>query len=148
MRRVFFLGVVFTAGLAYGQPAGQIEGYVYDPQGAPVAGAVLKVTHAATAAERHVATGERGWYAVAGLPPGLYRLELTHPGLRNATLPSVAVDAGRVVRVDFRLELAQQQDIVEVVGEPPAISTSPADWSRSVKETQLRSLPLNGRDLF
>ena len=148
MRRVFFLGVVFTAGLAYGQPAGQIEGYVYDPQGAPVAGAVLKVTHAATAAERHVATGETGWYAVAGLPPGLYRLELTHPGLRNATLPSVAVDAGRVVRVDFRLELAQQQDTIEVVGEPPAISTSPADWSRSVKETELRSLPLNGRDLF
>ncbi|MCL6545362.1 MAG: carboxypeptidase regulatory-like domain-containing protein [Bryobacteraceae bacterium] len=135
-------------GLAYGQPAGQIEGYVRDPQGAPVPGAVLRVTQAATGAERRVVTGERGWYAAAGLAPGAYRLELTHPGFRPETLSSVALDAGRVVRVDFQLELAQQQDSVEVAAEPPAISTSPADWSRSVKETELRSLPLNGRDLF
>jgi len=136
------------AGLAYGQPAGQIEGYVRDPQGAPVLGAVLRVTQAATGATRRVVTGERGWYAAAGLPPGVYSLELTHSGFRPKTLSSVDVDAGRVVRVDFQLELAQQQDSVEVVAEPPAISTSPADWSRSVQETELQSLPLNGRDLF
>ena len=52
-----------------------VRGTIYDPNGAVVPGATVRLTSEATGETREVRSGEDGEYALASLLPGVYRLE-------------------------------------------------------------------------
>lgn len=119
-----------------------------DPSALAVQGAEIRVQDPATGLSRTASTDENGWFRVLSLPPGLYDIQVQHSGFRTEVRRAVALDAGRLVRLDFRLQVGEQKDTVEVIASAPPLSLSPADWSASISGGSLQSLPLNGRDLF
>ena len=84
---------LFSAGGASAQPQkyGGISGYVVDrPSGEPLIGANVAVLGAALGA----ATNKYGYFVIAHLPPGIYRLQVAYIGYRTDTV-GVDVSAGR-----------------------------------------------------
>jgi hypothetical protein len=79
---------------------GNITGIITDPAGAAVAGADLTVISRDTNAATKVTTTSTGEYNVPNMPPGVYRIEITAPGLPqplwNGQLTAWDTDAYRV----------------------------------------------------
>ena len=146
MRNVF-LSVVLLAPAA-AQTTGAIEGIVRDPSAALVAEASVRVSETATSATRNLSTDSTGYYQALRLAPGTYEIVVLRPGFREQVRRGVELEAGATVRVDFALELGEARDQVVVVAAASPISISPADWGGWVRQQELESLPLDGRDLF
>src|SRR5687768_10429654 len=69
--------VVLVGGRTGGQVGvGQITGIVSDVSGAAVPGATVVATHVDTSATRQTVTTGAGVYAVVGLAPGAYRVDV------------------------------------------------------------------------
>jgi outer membrane cobalamin receptor len=95
------------------QPAsGAIEGRALDPDGRPIARAVVIVEGPRAAPDR-VVSDEAGRYAVTHLTPGRYLVRASSPGL--ASLPrTVDVAADRPVTLDLTLRLAALDETLVV----------------------------------
>jgi len=130
------------------QIAGQIEGRVLDPQQRALPGALVRIVELGTGQQRQLSANGEGWFTAAALLPGVYNVDVSSNGFRPESYREVRLDAGRTVRLEFTLQLGQQQESVVVVAEAQPVSLSPRDWGGAVDEARLGSLPLNGRDLF
>ena len=140
--------LIIAAGLGRAQISGSLRGVVYDPSGDVIARAAVAVAQSGTGAERKLLTDNNGRFAAPGLPPGSYRVEVSHPGFQSAAREEVELTAGRAVRLDFHLRLGETRETIEVVANVPIVSTSASDWGSSIGKQELDALPLNGRDLF
>lgn len=142
--------LLFLAGAALlpAQTTGAIEGTVYDPSTAPIAGAAVRILEVQTGAERRLTTGPDGRYLAPHLAPGLYVIEVSQTGFKSEKHEGVELSAGRTVRVDFHLQLGEVRERIVVAAEAPLVSASAGDWGSSIERQKLDSLPLNGRDLF
>lgn len=130
------------------QTTGILEGQVWDPSDSVVPEAVIKIVHLHTGMFRHLTTDARGRYESYSLPPGPYRIEVSHPGFRGEVREPVDLPAGRVVQVDFHLVLGEPQERVVVNAEIPLLSTRTSDWGGSIARQKLEDFPLKGRDMF
>ena len=140
---------VLSAGLRLGaQTTGAIQGTVYDPTGASVPGASLRLVETKTSAVRETVSETTGHYAAFRLLPGSYEIVVTHAGFRDSVRSGIGLGAGQDVRVDFALELGEARDRVVVVGEASPISASAAAVGASVGRRELENLPVSGRDVF
>lgn len=142
------VGLACGSCLLFAQVSGSMEGRVVDPQKAPVPGVTLTILETATGTTRTTLTGEEGWFVVPFLAPGLYELEARHKGFRPEVHKGVWIEAGRTSRLELLLQIGGQKESLVVVAPSQPVSTSPGDWGESLSEGRLRSLPLNGRDLF
>jgi len=80
-------------------PAGTISGHLHDAaSGEPLAGAAVVVEGTA----RGASTDVHGEYAIAGIAPGLYKLEAVYVGYRSLRT-AISLDSLTGVRIDFRL---------------------------------------------
>jgi hypothetical protein len=139
---------------------GTIRGRVLDDQGAPLAGAVIRVVDEATAIQREATTTAGGDYEVPNLRAGTYRVEDGSPGHPAFGRTGVVLSAGDTTRIDLRLS----QVVLESSGEtrpPVAVRTeelvvtaeggsniqleSPAIQA-GLDQQQLATLPRNSRD--
>lgn len=140
--------VMGTAGGAWAQTAGVVEGVVRDASQAAVQNCTVTLTGTTTNLKRTVAADGEGRYVAAGLPPGAYRVEASAEGFRTAVRQVEWLSPGRTQRVDFELVVGELREVLEVAEDLPVVSTSSADWGGTVEQKQLANLPLNGRDLF
>src|SRR5439155_20102231 len=67
---------------------------------------------------------------------------------RTYTNNDVALNAGSIQRVDFKMQLGQAREIVEVTGETAAVNTEDSKLADTVNATQIANLPLNGRNVY
>jgi len=104
------------------------RGSVRDRAGAPVAGAAIVITNRASGLRRDGQTDDKGAFAVAGLPPGSYDVEVSRTGFASQSRLAVGMDGAERLPLDFVLERASAQS-----------------QASRVSETQLAGLPLNGR---
>jgi hypothetical protein len=105
--RVLFaeLLLLYASAVAvFAQVPGQISGVVFDPLGAPFADAAVQATNAATGKVYQTASGAKGEYMLAGLPPGAYEFTVVVHGERLFVQPDVKIEAGKTVRIDARLK--------------------------------------------
>jgi hypothetical protein len=148
IRALIGLAAAVLASPLSGQITASIQGTVLDPSGAPVPAASLRVVETQTTAERSLESDGQGRYMVPGLPPGVYRIEVLAGGFRPERHEGLELTAGYSARLDFRLEIGESREAIEVRAESPLVSASPADWGGTLRRGELQSLPLNGRDAF
>lgn len=134
MRRLFVLllalGVwTFAAGPlgALAQGTGSIAGSVRAADGSPVAGATVSLAGPVT---QTVGTDAEGRYSAGALPPGTYRLTVTHSGYATAQDIEVVVGAG-AAPLDVTLQPASLTTIQHIgstgtTSRATRINTSPA----------------------
>lgn len=126
--------------------SGTILGSVTDPSGAAVAGATVTLTHVATGLKRTVVSDESGEYIAPSLPIGTYNISVEMAGFSKLSLTDVQLGVDQKARIDLALKVGQASETVTIEGTVPLVQTDSSDLSGTIKETQIKNLPLNGRD--
>ena len=127
---------------------GQFTGIVTDPSGAALANAKVTVTNLGTGLTASTVTSQAGVYTLPELQIGKYSVAVEMKGFRKSVRTDVAANAGVVTHLDFKMELGQATETVEVSGEAPAIQTEDSRLSTTIDSTQISNLPLNGRNVY
>jgi hypothetical protein len=127
---------------------GQFTGTVTDQTGAVIANAKVTVTNRGTNLTSTVTTNQSGVYMARELPIGSYRISVEAPGFRTKVNSNVPVNAGVVSHVDFKMEVGQAAQVVEVTGEAPTIQSDDSRLSTTIDSAQISNLPLNGRNVY
>jgi hypothetical protein len=127
-----------------------LRGRVHDPQGAPVAAAVVTITAPKTGQTRRVVTEPDGSFVASNLAPGTVDVAVAAQGFGEAKREGVAVEVGQTASIAVELPLETVRVNVNVEG---GIGLAAVDTSRSVVDTVIPAalidvLPLNGRNFL
>ncbi|MGH9799941.1 MAG: carboxypeptidase regulatory-like domain-containing protein [Blastocatellia bacterium] len=126
-----------------------IQGTVADSTGAVVSGAKVTIVNKETARELTTTSNETGFYRVAGLPPGSYKVFAERDGFKRRELENVVIGAETAQGVDLILEAGQISETVTVTGEStPKLQTENANIDRGITTQEIRRLPQYGRDPY
>ncbi len=127
---------------------GTVTGLVTDPSGAAVPDVEVTLTNLATNVAVVARTTEGGVYTFRLVQPGRYRVTAQKAGFRQATIPELVVQTGSAVTADFRLEVGEIVQAVEVRAEAPLLNTASADSGQVINENSIEALPMNGRSPY
>jgi hypothetical protein len=124
-----------------------VRGSVFDPQGRPIAGAVVHVTSNGTGLDRSVQANAAGLYEVASLRPGTYQITVASKGFEQA-VQTVDLEVGQQATIDVHLHVGSDQQTVTVQSSVELLKTQDASVGEVVDQRSVDSLPLNGRMLI
>ena len=144
------LAGIILCGLAQilcAQGTASILGTVLDPSGASIAGATVTVRNTATGLTRSLKSDVQGRYLVSDLPIGAYEVEGTQPGFQTVIRKDIGLTVGSQPVVDLQLPVGQTEQAINVTAEVSRVETTSAAVSSLVNQTQMRELPLNGRNV-
>src|SRR5215813_15264230 len=99
---------------------GRINGVAYDPSGAIVGGATVRVLNPQTEAVRETVTDEKGFYLFDGLLPASYKVVGALSGFGELTVSDVKLGVGELRSLDLHLQPASLQESVTVSAEAEA----------------------------
>ncbi|HSP68639.1 MAG TPA: carboxypeptidase-like regulatory domain-containing protein [Bryobacteraceae bacterium] len=148
MRSLWFvlIGLLILAPVQFGQTSGSIAGETLDQSGAAVPGAAISLVNAETNTGRTVLTNEVGAYSFPTLPPGIYNLKAEKAGFKTLVQNQIQVQVQQNARIDFRLEVGQVSESVEVRAGGSTIVTENATVGTVIENKRITDLPLNGRN--
>jgi hypothetical protein len=145
LSHLFLLGLIGVGGL-YAQVTATISGTVTDSSGAAVSGAQVDVKNSGTGVLHSTTTDAQGRYSVPELPIGDYEVQAVAPGFQNVVHTGITLTVGAQSVVDFSLPVGQAQQTVTVEGQVSQVDTNSVSVANLVEPTQMRELPLNGRN--
>ncbi len=141
-----FLVAAASIALAQSGPTGTFIGTVTDSSGANVAGAKVTVTNVETNVSRETVTSSTGTYSVPFLIPGTYKVTVSSSGFSNQVVDGLTLAVGKVVAVNAQLKPGSVNESVSVTSSAVVLDTATAATGNVITETQVRDLPLNGRN--
>src|SRR5579884_3651481 len=114
--------------LLLGQQNGAtVTGHIYDPSGAPVAGAKITAQWVATGAVFNAASDATG----------LYQLPFLNPGQYTFTVEKQAV-------MNFTLQLGSVAQSISVTANAPILQTESGDRNWTIGSARIEAIPLRG----
>jgi len=139
--------VVFSGGNLFAQgTAGTVQGTITDASGAVIPGASVAAVNVDTNLQRAVESNAAGFYVIANLPPGTYRIQVTQPGFQTTIRENVVLTVGQQLTLPLALQIGEITQQVTVVGEAAELLTTTSEISGSVSPSQVKDLPLLSRD--
>ncbi len=124
-----------------------ILGSVTDSSGATVPGAKVVATNINTGIRRQDTTTATGDYGFPLLDVGMYSVTVEMKGFKTETQKGIELQINQKARVDFRLEIGAQTEIVTITAEVAQLKTDEASLGSVVEQRRVVELPLNGRNL-
>ncbi len=125
-----------------------IVGTVADSTNAVVPGVKVTATNLATGLPYVGVSNESGDFSIPQLPTGHYSIVIDKAGFKSWRIADVALTSGDRFRVSPRLEPGSMEQSIEVVATSVALQTDTATVGSAVNQTEIRNLPLNGRNLI
>lgn len=148
-RRVGMLAValvIVMAGAGWAQEqAGGIQGTVKDASGAILPGVTVEARNVSVAGVQSAITDERGIYRFPALPPGTYEVTAVLQGFKTAKVGNAVIELGKLLTIDFGLEVAGIAETVQVTGESPLIDVKQNATFATVQADTIARIP-KGRD--
>ncbi len=141
-----FAGLLLTSN-AYGQATTSLRGTVTDPSGSVVPNATVVLTEAESKHERSTTTGAQGAYQFNLLPPGTYTLAVTAPGFQRYETTELQLLVNTPATANVALKVGRATETVTVSGEAPALNMVDASMGVPFDETQVKEIPLEGRNV-
>jgi hypothetical protein len=123
-----------------------ISGTVADSSGAVLVGAKIEVKNLGTGITQSVITDTQGRYSIPDLPVGSYEVRASATGFQTVVRTGITLTVGSQPVADFTLPTGPTSETVTVIGEAAQVDTRTATVSSLVTPTQMRELPLNGRN--
>src|SRR3984893_8162732 len=152
VNRNFVLGsivLMLVSTITLGQDAtGRIVGTVTDSAGAPILGAKVTVTNLGTQISQNVSTTDNGYYQALSLPIGTYTVTIEHPGFRKQIFAGQALQINQSLKLDAKLEIGEQSEVVEVRGQAANVETVDQTIGVNVVGETIQRAPLNGRNVL
>ena len=124
-----------------------LRGTVTDSSMAAVSGAKVTLASPERGFARTVTTNSTGNYEFLQLQPGTYELKVEMSGFRNAEQRQIQLLVDTPATVNIKLEVGAASETVEVTGEAPVINTTDASVGNAFSEAQVKSLPMEGRNV-
>ena len=123
-----------------------LRGTITDPKGASVGGATVVITSPGIGVTLTTKTDRDGAYQFLEVRPSTYTLTVTAAGFRTLRQSGVQLPVATPVTDDLKLELGSVSTMVEVSGTALTINTQDATLGTAFNQTQISSLPFEGRD--
>ncbi|MGB7846276.1 MAG: TonB-dependent receptor [Candidatus Acidiferrum sp.] len=123
----------------------RLQGTVTDSQGGAINGATVTVTNVGTDRQSTVTTSELGYYSIAALPPGNYRVEVTLKGFKKVAR-ELALQVAQLGAADFQLEVGEVTQTITVEAGSPVVNSQDSALGEVVESRQIVEMPLNGRN--
>ncbi len=144
---LFSLAIALMSEPVYGQIANAaISGTVQDASGGAVQNATVLADSLDTGATRTATTAGSGTYSLPSLAVGHYRLKISASGFETYVLENVELQVGQNRTYDAQLSLANVGTTVSVQDTAPPLAATSAEVGGVVSGSQIRELPLNGRN--
>ena len=123
-----------------------LRGVVTDTTKAVVPGAEVVITSIGTAQQHVERTDSRGEFSFQELFIGDYRVEVRSPGFAAWVNSGIHLDVGNQSQIAVQLAPKSDQQTIEVSAEAAGLQTDEIAQGAVVSETEIASLPLNGRN--
>ncbi len=151
-RRVF---LVASLVLACAQPLraqqsvdyASVSGRVLDPSGAVVPGAHVTARHLETNVGADTLTDQEGRFRFPYLRVGPYDVKVSAQGFQESSR-RLTLNAGAAFELPVTLAVGTMDTNVVVVGEATLLDAARSQMATTVLETEVRSLPMNGRNFL
>jgi hypothetical protein len=136
-----------SAERVYGQAAtASITGTITDTSGAAVPGANISAKNNGTGITRTTTSDNQGRYNLPDLAIGDYDVQSAKTGFQSVVRKGIVLTVGAEPVLDFQLPVGQTQETVNVQASVSQVETETSTLSSLVGESQMRELPLNGRN--
>lgn len=137
---------VSVSGAAFGQVGrATIQGTVTDASGAVIGGAVVTAKQIETGTTTPITSNEAGLYVFPGVAVGRYEVQVEARGFKKAVSSGIQLRVDDRAQVDFRLEVGDVTESIEVTGQAVLVESSNATVGKVIENQRMTSLPLNGR---
>ena len=127
-------------------PTGTIEGHIFDPSGAVIPKATVKVTQVSTGVSHSQITGDTGTFAFPFLPVGTYELTAEAKGFALYKRGPLQLSINERLRLEAALIVAGAPYEAIVTDTALLVDTSTNVLGKVVTEREILELPLNGRN--
>src|ERR1051326_4874358 len=144
------LAMCVCAGAAGAQETintGSISGHVIDPQGAVVPGATVVVRQTETNVSVQTVTDAQGRFRFPSLRVGRYEVTVSLHGFADARR-TLTVTLGSAYELPVQLAVSHLDASVTVTAETPVLEAARSQIAGTISETEVRSLPMNGRNFL
>src|SRR5215470_7893496 len=143
--------VLLLAGLSSQHLNGQaatasIAGIITDSSGAVIAGAAINAKNNGTGITRTTVSDAQGRYRLPDLAIGDYDVEAKMLGFQSVIRKGIVLTVGAAPVADFQLPVGTTEETVNVESAISQVETETSTLSSLVGESQMRELPLNGRN--
>src|SRR6266481_4440801 len=128
--------------------AGSVRGTITDPSGAAVVGATVTLRDVGTNATLQATTTELGAYSFPAVSVGVYEVIVKAGSFKEFLARNVEVHVSTATEVTAKLELGASNETVTVEANDIQVQTTTADVGAVIEGTQVRELPLNGRNFM
>ncbi|MFN0170665.1 MAG: carboxypeptidase regulatory-like domain-containing protein [Bryobacteraceae bacterium] len=146
---VVIAAMLLVGGSAVAQvTSATLTGVVRDVSGASIPEAKITVTNIGTNISREARSDSAGNYTIPSLPPGEYRVEAEKAGFKKAVLTGVVLQVAQQARQNIEMAVGQVTERIEVTGTASAIETESPVVGGVIEETQVKTLPLKGRNFM
>ena len=126
---------------------GSIQGTITDPSGAVVSGAKITITNVATNQAVTLTTSSSGAFSTGPIQPGEYKARVEAKSFRTYDV-TVTVQVGSITGGNWKLQLGQSQEIVEVSSTSVQVNTEQPTVQGVLNEEQINNLPIGGRNFL
>jgi len=128
------------------EQTGIIEGHVFDPQGAVVAGATVTATSSVVlGGSVSVRSDSAGYYRLPQLPVGSYDVSIMSTGFATELHRDILVHAATTLTVNAAMQVSTRVDQIDVVADTPMIETAQTDNNYTFTKQTMDNVP-NARD--
>ncbi len=128
---------------------GSVGGAIRDESGAVVAGAKVILTEESKGLVRETESGSDGRFLFPATIAGSYSARVEKPGFNLVTMTGLRIEVGEQASVEITLHVGEVRTTLTVTA-PTAteLDAESNTISSSVDSSQVRELPLNGRDFL
>lgn len=139
---------LILAGLLFGQVGTtSVVGRIIDASDTVVPNARVELIHEETNEQFQAITTSTGDYTVNNLPIGTYEVRAIVPGFRTESRKA-ALDVGRSYRFDFKLQVGQVTETVQIIAQTPLLKTESPETSTTIGARLLGGIPQINRDVI
>ncbi len=132
----------------YAQGDARIGGTVKDQTGAVVPNASVTIKNTRTGETRTTTSNGEGVFLVPALKPSTYQVTVAAANFAKTEYTNIELVVGQALNLDAELKPVGATESVNITaGDEAALDTSSARMGANVNETEVKSLPLNGRQL-
>lgn len=128
-----------------------LTGTIKDQNDAVVQGAMVTVKQLSTAVSRETTSNDRGSFVVTNLAGDIYEVRVKATGFAEKVIPAVSLQVGQTADLEIVVAVAAPQSEPVVLDHRfnyELVNTSTAVVDGVIRELEIQSLPLNGRNFL
>ncbi|HKN84485.1 MAG TPA: carboxypeptidase-like regulatory domain-containing protein, partial [Pyrinomonadaceae bacterium] len=142
---LILIAALLATSSALAQSTATLQGTVTDAKGAVVPNATVIARNRATSTERTTQTDNDGNYQFAGLPVGVYSVEVRVSGFKTQVADQVTLQVAKTAIQNFQLDVGAISEQVLVSSDVPVIETTTTSVGTVINQRTVKEIPLNGR---